>query len=205
MSRLLITGASSAAISALALVLFVGTASAQDYYGKQAAHVRDGLQLGFGFGGGDIDCTDCDTGLDAFGADFHIGKMLNPNLSIGGQVWTMGHSEELDGIDATATLFHTIITANAQYWVLPRLWLRGGLGVAYASVSIESDLIDIEAQSEAGLGLMAGVGYEVLTTRTFALDLEMQFGAGFYSNEDDPEASDVEARNISFGLGFTWF
>ena len=212
MSRPLVTGAISvaisAAISALALVLFVGTASAQDYYGKQAPHVRNGLQLGFGIGGGDIDCSNCDAGLDAFGADFHVGKMFSPNLSIGGQVWTMRNSEDIDigiGPEFTTNLFHTIITANAQYWVLPRLWLRGGVGLAYVSVSIEGDGISAEAQSEAGLGVMAGFGYEVLTTRTFALDLEMQFGAGFYANEDDPTMDDVEARNVSIGLGFTWF
>ncbi|MEM9489920.1 MAG: outer membrane beta-barrel protein [Myxococcota bacterium] len=182
-----------------------GTAVAQGYragpaYGPNA---RQGLTIGFGIGVGDIDCTDCDAGLEAAGVEFHAGVMINPRMAVIGEIWAMSHSERDDTFDAEITLTHLIATAGVQYWVLPRLWVKGGLGIAQGFLTVSVGNIEASDESEAGLGLMAAVGYEVLTTRRFAMDAQLHLGTGLYGDTDD--GTDFEANNISVGLGFTWF
>ena len=189
------------------LGLLAVPAAAQSSYGPTGQDVRQGLAIGFGLGFGDIDCSDCDkTSIDAAGGEFHLGVMLNPQLALGGELWVMVHSEDINDplVQGTITVYHTLITATATYWLLPRLWVKGGLGAAYASISFESGDVSFEAQSEAGLALMGSAGYEVLTTRRFALDVQFHVGAGFY-NSDDEDGAQGSIRNVAFGAGFTWF
>lgn len=148
---------------------------------------RSGLVIGFGLHAGDIDCEGCE-GLDeSGGADFHIGGMISHNMAILFDVWAMTHVE--DQLSVT----HTIATVAAQFWLAPRIWVKGGLGGAQGSIVLG----DVELQSETVPAVMFGAGLELLTTRRFALDVELRAGTGFYDGGD--------VRNAGIGVGFTWF
>ena len=73
-------------------------------------------------------------------------------------------------------------------WLTDRLWLKGGLGVANATVSGIGDL--------TGVGWTAAAGVDLVSVETFALDLRLDIlGAVF------DEGSSARA---GFGVGLTW-
>jgi hypothetical protein len=181
-----------------------GAASAQqDPYAPKAAtavpdeRTRVGLAFGFGVGGGDIVCESeadvCDGVVEAGGFDLHGLYMLQQKLGLIFDIWVMAHNED------RFTLSQTITTFGARYWLMPRLWIQAGFGGAHARASYDGPLINISDRTDSVPGLMAGVGFEVLTRRSFALDLQLKGGTGFYDDES------TKGRNLWFGLGFTWY
>lgn len=164
------------------------------YYAENPdASVRSGWNLGFGLGGGEISCTGpgCDDVTEAGSLNLQIGKMLRPRLRAVADLWFMAHSEE------DFTVHQTLLTAGFQYWIINRLWLRGGVGLARAGFTYDGDLADSDDENHSTIGLAGGIGFEILSRRTFALDLELRGGTGFYD--------DVRAHNGAFTIGFTWY
>ena len=94
------------------------------------------LAVGFGLGLGgmnadhaDLSCPSCDYNPIAAGIDFHIGGMLSPRLALLLEIQVNGQTLQDYG-DGTQTLTQAAILGAAQFWVTPRVWLKGGLGVA---------------------------------------------------------------------------
>lgn len=86
---------------------------------------REGFLIGFSLGGGAFslaDCDDCES-MDGVALDLHLGGMLTPRLALMFDGSGVAHSLEGGG-----SLVHVIDTVAAQYWVHPRVWLKGGLG-----------------------------------------------------------------------------
>ena len=164
---------------------------------------RRGLAIGFGigFGGmqsedGPIDCLNCDYDPVAVGFDFHIGGMINPRLALLLEVW--GQAQTLDA-DGTALLTQSLAMVGLQYWVTPRLWLKGGIGAAALQVSYDNGYSQQDEQIDEGGAVMAAVGYELLTGRRFAMDLQLRIGAGTYQGIND------QITSTTVGLGFNWY
>ncbi len=158
---------------------------------------RTGLVLGGSIDGGNIGCQtkngdDCGTWHDAGGLSFHAGAMVGPSLAILGELWGMAHTE--DHITASQGL----ATAALRGWVVPRLWLQGGLGFARSSVSYRSGNLMTSAQSDTVPAFMLGAGVELLSTPTFGLDLELRGGSGFYEG-------DARVYNAALGVGASWY
>src|SRR5882672_2399038 len=130
----------------LAILLAPALASAQGYYGRPYAgstvpggfHNRAG-RLIFGFGGGlggmsdsqgDVTCDTCNFNTLSFEGDVHLGGMVNPRLGLmfEGQV----NSQQIDsqGLNGDAFLTQGAAMFAAQFWVLPILWIKGGVGFA---------------------------------------------------------------------------
>lgn len=195
------------AASVAAIVLGVsGPASAQtgpDPYAPQSAapvpqeRTRLGLALGFGLGGGDIVCESeadvCDGVVEAGGFDLHALYMLQQKLGLIFDLWVMAHTED------RFTLSQTITTVGARYWLMPRLWVQGGLGGAHARATYDGPLVNITDRTDSVPGFMVGAGLEVLTGSSFALDLQLKAGTGFYDDDS------TKGRNVWFGVGFTWY
>lgn len=215
--RMIRLATAMAAISAV-LVLSTMVASAQPgappppgggYYGAPApAHGpsfrhRQGLTLGVGFGIGDmsadsgpIDCLDCSYDPGAAGFDFHIGGMLNPRLALLFELWISGKTLDAGG---SATLFQSVAMVAGQYWVTPRLWLKGGLGAAHLSVTYDDGYYAGDEPIDDGLAAMGALGYELVAGPRFALDVQLRLGTGSYDGIGD------QIHTGLLGLGFNWY
>ena len=189
----------------------------QGYYSTPPAqtgkpfHRRRGLSIGFGFGiggmeseNGPIRCDACDYDPIAGSFDFHVGGMINPRLALLFEVW--GSGQQLDA-QATETLVQVMWMFGAQYWVTPQLWLKGGIGAASLSISVDdgfggSEAIDIGE----GAAIMGAIGYEVMSTRKFAVDLQFRVGAGTYQDDGDGGIGlNDQITTAAFGVGFNWY
>lgn len=182
-------------IAALVTLSLTGIAHAQQ---APPTTARDAWVFGFGLGAGQMSCEStediCDATIDeAGGLHGFIGKMLSPKLALEGEFWVMAHSED------RVTISHVISTIGVRYWVAPRLWIKGGLGGAHARASYRGPLVSISDRTDTVPGAMVGIGYELLTGKSFALDLHFRAGTGSYDDDQ------VRASSASVGVGFNWF
>jgi hypothetical protein len=164
---------------------------------------RRGLAIGFGIGlggmqseNGPIDCFNCDYDPVAVGFDFHVGGMINPRLALLLEIW--GQAQTLDA-DGTAMLTQSLAMIGVQYWVTPKLWLKGGIGAAALQISYDDGFAQDDEQVDEGGAIMGAIGYELVQGRTFAMDLQLRIGAGTYEGIDD------QITSTTVGLGFNWY
>ena len=196
----------------LALVCIPALASAQGYYNGGGGrgtvdggfHNRMGrLTFGVGIGlGGMSDngssitsCDTCDYKPLAGEADIHIGGMLSPRfgLMFEGQVNLQTiHSDFRDG-DTTLTQSAAMIAG--QFWILPILWVKGGLG--FSHLQVDNDYVTGDLGN--GLAIMGAVGVELMSARNFALELQGRLIEGTYNSGDDHVTSGT------VGLGINWY
>ncbi|HUH01329.1 MAG TPA: hypothetical protein VML75_04995 [Kofleriaceae bacterium] len=161
---------------------------------------REGFTLGFGLGFGGMSsdsnvtsCGNCDYEPAAIGLDFHLGGMVNHRLALLGEVWGTGQAVEQSG---RTVLIQTMWMFAAQYWVTPQLWIKGGIGVAQLTASYDDGFED---EIDTGGGLMGALGYEILSSDRFSLDLQGRLGSASYDRIGD----NITAGTIS--LGINWY
>jgi hypothetical protein len=193
----------------LAILCVPALASAQGYYGPryQGSTVPGGFhnragRLTFGIGGGlggmhddagSITCENCDFNTLSFEGDFHIGAMVNPRLGLmfEGQV----NSQQVDARGNGGTfLTQGAGMFAAQFWVLPMVWIKGGIGFASLQVDDNIFLTDVGT----GGALMGAVGVELLSARNFAFELQGRVIEGLYHD-------DYHVTSGTIGLGINWY
>jgi hypothetical protein len=161
-------------------------------------HDRSGLVLGATIDGGNIGCQtksgdDCGNGTHAAGGfSVHVGVMMTPALALLGEAWGMAHTE--DKLTATQGL----ATANLRAWIVPRLWVQAGVGVARSRLSFDSGPLMASAMTSTVPAVGAAVGLELVHSSSFGLDLELRGGSGLYRD-------DVRIYNAALGVGVTFF
>lgn len=183
----------------------------QGYYSQAPGipggfHDRAGrMALGFSFGLGgmtandeSIGCAGCDYDPIAVEFDFHIGGMLSPRLALLFEV-----QANVQTVAENAYYVETLGSGAgmiaAQYWLTPQLWLKGGLGFASLSVSRDDGYVTESSDSVEGGAAMGAVGYELLSARTFSIDLQGRLITASY---DDIDANITSG---TVGVGFNWF
>lgn len=160
--------------------------------------VRNGLVLGATIDGGNMGCQtkdgdDCGNGAHAAGGfSIHAGVMVTPQLAILGEAWGMAH--EHDNLTAT----QVIATANLRAWIVPRLWLQGGLGVARSKLSYDDGILMGSDTSSTVPAVDLAVGVELVQSSAFGLDVELRGGSGLYRD-------DVRIWNAALGVGISFF
>ena len=156
---------------------------------------RSGLVIGGSLGAGAISAQDCGPYCGGSGMiEGHIGGMLNPRLALEADLWGTVHSWD-DGV-FTGTTYHGIYTAALQYWATDILWLKGGAGFGQMQLQYDGDTAAFG--DESGFAIMAAGGVEVLQSSNFALDLQLRFGHGFYTQGGD-------VNNFGFLVGVNWY
>jgi len=85
------------------------------------------LAAGVALGAAAADCDTCAGSPIALAAAAEVGVRLSPRLALGAD---MAVDVSLD----EGGRWSTITTAYAQAWLMPRLWLRGGLGALIGDV-----------------------------------------------------------------------
>jgi hypothetical protein len=195
----------------LALVLVPTLASAQGYgpgpgYGRHGFHHRMnrlawGFSIGIGgmgdHGSGITNCTGCDASPAALEIDAHLGGMLTDRFAILLELQSNAQTVSATGRDSTY-LEQDLAMIAAQYWLLPQVWVKGGVGVAH--LGFDSAYSDGGAPVANGGALMAAIGFEIFSGRLFAMDLQARIVEGTYKAD---LGDSITAANI--GLGFNWY
>lgn len=143
-------------------------AQPQDAY----AH-HDGLSVGGGLGVSVLTGFGGDS-ASALAVDFNLGWFLSPRLALHYDYSTWFDSEDIGG--ARVSLGVSLHAIAAQYWLAPKLWLKGGAGVAVITFGISGEDVDgndVDGTllEESGAGFTGAVGFDVFTRGAFAVDL----------------------------------
>ncbi len=147
---------------------------------------RQGFLIGFTVGGGKLDCDGCESsGAGGFG--FHLGGSLSKKVTLAAELFAVAHDEDAYSFSDFQA------TALAQYWVIPRVWIGGGIGTGFNSVEIGNTTMD----GDSKLALVAAAGVELYQGRRFVLDLRGRYGR----TATEPTAT----NHFVVMAGFTWY
>jgi hypothetical protein len=184
----------------------------QGYYSQAPTapggfHLRHGMPtVGFSFGLGgmtmddnNLDCPSCEYSPIGVEFDAHIGGMLSDRFAL--MLELQANAETVDeDYYGTTTLTQGAAMIAGQYWVSPRLWLKGGLGWSHLAAEYDdyyygsaSDPID------DGAALMAAAGFEVYSTDQMGIDLQARFITAGYDGINSKVAA------LTVGLGINWY
>lgn len=197
----------------LAVLLAPGLAGAQGYYGggggygaplpggfhNRMGRLMSGVSLGVGGmhddGSGITNCGNCDYNPLAVELDGHIGGMISPRFALMAELQFNGQTVHSDVINGDTILSQSALMLAGQFWITPQLWVKGGLGFAHL------DAQDAYTQYDFGGGsaIMGAVGFEILSARFFAVDLQGRLIEGSYHGFDDHITSGT------VGLGLNWY
>ncbi len=196
------------------LIAAPGLAAAQGYYGgpgygpppvpggfhNRAGRLAWGFSLGLGYmneNGDAVTCSGCDAQPVTGEVDFHLGGMINPRMAILLELQANAQQVALDP-NTDTTLEQTLVLGAVQYWLTPQLWIKGGLGVA--NLQLNDNINGVTYVSPGnGLGLLGGIGFELLSARFFAVDLQGRLTEGTYSGASDHITSGT------IGVGLNWY
>jgi hypothetical protein len=141
----------------------------------------------------DFACNGCEQDPPTGSFDLHGGVMITEDLALQGELWF--HSRALD-VDGMTSVNQSMFLLAAQYWPTARFWLKAGIGLASlttSSAGAGSENLD------DGSALMAAIGYELMHSRGFGLDVQLKTGMGNYSQ--DAKAVAITA----LALGLNWY
>ena len=188
----------------LAAAVLLGSSSkaSAQYYGRPRyapapayyppSSYRSGLVIGGSIGFGGLTADQCDICGGGLSLEGHIGGMLNPQLALMFDVWTVIHPISGSNDDMTSTLY----TGALQLWLTPILWLKGGAGLGNTTVGNNLDGFN----GATGFALMGGAGVELVQRGPFALDLQGRVGHTFIADIDGGPVT-----QYAFMIGFNWY
>jgi len=203
------------ALLVLAIVCCVpALASAQGYYyggggggrgllpggfHNRVGHLTFGGSIGVGGmsdnGSAITSCDNCDYNPLAFEADAHIGAVVAPRLALMLEVQFNGQTIHSSAQNGDTILGQSAAMFAGQFWVLPILWIKGGIG--FAHLQADNDFVTQDLGN--GLAVMGAVGVELLSARNFALELQGRLMEGTYNSGNDHLTSGT------IGIGINWY
>lgn len=171
-------------------------------------HQRGGTPMfGFSIGLGTLQaennpanttCGNCDYSPIGVEIDGHIGGMLSERFGLMLELQANGQTVD-DSVYGSTTLTQVTAMIAGQYWVTPQLWVKGGIGAAHLSFNYDDAYGSFEEPIDDGGAIMAAVGYEVLSSRLFAMDLQGRVIVGGYDGIEE------RITAVTVGLGFNWY
>jgi len=158
---------------------------------------HEGFWISFGFGAGTALGDDAFDGDSKFGgAGFlRMGGSVSQQLLLGGEIIGWGTNQDNVRIGRAAMMF------TAMYYPSPKggFYLKGGAGFSGRTVEYEVHLGDVTAtvtDDQGGIGLGAGLGYDIQLARNFFLTPALDF---VYTGTEGDGAS-----LLLFTVGATW-
>ncbi len=173
--------------------------SAPGGFVDRTGRMTAGLSLGFGgmsVGDQTVMCNNCTTNPAAVAVSGHIGGVLSPQFALMLELQVNTQTVDEQNYD-TIFLTQSAAMIAAQYWISPRLWLKGGLG--FAKLSNTSSNTDAELVIDNGGAALLGAGYELLSNRNFAIDLQGRFIVGSY------DGINAKTSSGTVGVGVNWY
>ncbi len=159
---------------------------------------RLGFYGGFALHGGNISCegANCGDFREAGGADGHAGYLFSDKLALHFDLWVMGSKQN------DFTLSFSSATVGVRYWVMPIIFVQGGVGVGHATLRYDG-LFEAQNDSDDVPVIQLGAGIELIRSKRWAMDLEAKVAWGSSTNDDGDR--DSTGRMVGAGVGFTWF
>ncbi len=196
----------------LAIVCIPALASAQGYYGNGGGHgtveggfhnrtgrLTFGAAIGLGGmsdnGSSITSCNNCDYHPLAGEADLHIGGVLSPRFALMFEAQFNAQTIHANAYDNDTTLVQSAAMIAGQFWILPVLWVKGGIG--FSNLQVNDDYFSRDFGN--GLAVMGAVGIELMSARNFALELQGRLIEGTYDGGDDHVTSGT------IGIGVNWY
>jgi hypothetical protein len=147
---------------------------------------------------GTIECTNCEASQVAVGVAMHVGGMITPRLGL--MLELQGNMQPVDeGGGTSTTLVQSAALIAAQYFATPRLWLKAGVGAAQLSFSYDNGGGSESQEIDSGGAFLAGLGYEVMQTPRYSIDLQGRLLIGSYEGIGEQ----ITAGHV--GVGFNWY
>lgn len=188
----------TAAVLAFLLAAAPRVASAQD----ADEEVRSSFMLGGGLGLGGmafaVDGNKEASYNDATGLQLAFGGMVSPRFALGLDLTALFARDDM-GPDELK-VFERAIGVWGRYWVIPRLWLEGGLASVRAGAS--SDVEDLPAYD--GAQIHGAVGFEVFHQVHWCIDVSLRLAAAGYGDEGDVGGS-LSSQSAALLVSFAWF
>jgi hypothetical protein len=198
----------------LAIMCAPALASAQRYYNgrggnpdgripggfhNRAGRLTVGVSLGLGGmhdnGSAITSCFNCDFKPYTGEISGHIGGMLSHRFALMFEGQANFQTIESSFRDGDTVLTQSAAMVAGQFWVLPQLWIKGGLG--FSNLRIDDEFFTEEIGN--GVALMAAAGVELFSARNFAFELQGRVIEGTYNGGDD----NITAGTI--GIGVNWY
>lgn len=156
------------------------------------------LVIGFDFGIGafDLTCADC-AGKGALHVDVFAGVQVSRRVAVLAEGWSMLHLLPTDEQDHTGLAAHTIGTAAARVWVMPRLWLQAGAGVGWLTRDQGGDHVGIH-----GPAAVVAIGSEPGHKLCSGIDLSLRIGGT--SIDIGGDVGRTLLYSIGAAVGFHW-
>jgi hypothetical protein len=202
----------AAAVGALSVTATEAQAQPGGYYSNPQTTQHPGgfhnrsnrLIFGFSLGLGHMSDSegkiggDSSTNYSTLSAEVsaHIGGFVGPRLALMAEVQGNALTLSSDGYD-DITLIQSALMGAAQYWITPQLWIKGGIG--FASLDLDDSAYYEDAHIDSGMAIMGAVGFELLSSQRFSVDLQGRLLAGSYDGIDEQ----ITAGSI--GVGLNWF
>jgi hypothetical protein len=164
--------------------------------------VRSSFMLGGGLGVGgmsfSVDGDEQASYNDATGLQLAFGGMVSPRFALGIDLTWLGARDDM-GPDELG-VFERSIGAWVRYWMIPRLWLEGGIASVRAGAS--SDYEDLPTYD--GAQMHGAVGFEVLHQVHWSIDVSLRLAAAAYGDEGDLGGS-FTSQSAALLVGFAWY
>jgi len=131
-----------------------------------------GLLIGASLGAGAMVpawCRSCEP-AGGVAVDANIGGFVAPRLALIGDLSSVV-SPQSDGRFSS-----TVAAAAVQYWLLPALWLRGGVGLA----RLHSTGFD-GAPGDSAPGISVALGHEIVHDGNISFDVRLHVTHGWYA------------------------
>jgi hypothetical protein len=161
---------------------------------------RQGLELGLGVWGGNMQCESQNSRCDGFsaagGGNLDVSYFFRPTLGVTFDAWAMAHTED------NLTLTHTIATLGIKWRPMPALTLHAGVGSAHASWDFGGAFT---ARTDDAPAVMAAIAFDVIRARRWAVSVEGRVGTGFYGDDNNDGMADITARNEALGAQLAFF
>jgi hypothetical protein len=145
-------------------------------------HARQGFWFNAGLGFGSVGCQDCDGRESGLSGGLSLGGSITDRFLLG--VGTSGFAKEIDGETFSVGTFD----ARVRFYPSRTngFFLTGGIGLGNVSYA---------GETERGLGVVLGLGYDIRVGRNVSLT---PFWSGFAMSN-----SNLDANVGQLGLGVT--
>ncbi len=173
--------------SSLACLVCSLTLGAVPAAAQKPVQTRHGFWFNVGIGYGSLGCKDCSSQTGGLSGGLSLGGTLGPNWLVG--VGTTGWTKSQNG----ATLTVGTLDARVRFYPTAKggFFLTGGIGLG----SISAGVSGFGSSSEAGVGLVLGLGFDMHISRSVSLT---PFLNGFAI-----KTSNADAHVGQIGLGIT--
>jgi len=134
--------------------------------------------------------------LENIRSDADAARVAQRLLAAGAKPYEInGRTVHSDALNGDSVLTQNAAMVAGQYWLLPILWVKGGVGLA----GLEQDNRYVTYDYGTGVAFMGAAGVELLSARFFAIDLQARIIDGVYNSGN----GNITAGTI--GLGFNWY